>query len=41
MKTILVVDDDYLLVEALTDLLELEGYRVVSAANGTEVSRNW
>jgi CheY-like chemotaxis protein len=36
MKTILVVDDDYLLVEALTDLLELEGYRVVSAANGKD-----
>ena len=36
MKTILVVDDDYLFVEALTDLLELEGYRVVSAANGKD-----
>jgi CheY-like chemotaxis protein len=36
LKTILVVEDDYLLVEALTDLLELEGYRVVSAANGKD-----
>ena len=33
MKTILVVDDDDLLVESLTDLLEREGYRVVSADN--------
>ncbi len=31
MKTIAVVDDDVLLVESLTDLLEREGYRVVSA----------
>ena len=36
MKTILVVDDDDLLVESLTDLLELEGYRVVSAENGND-----
>jgi CheY-like chemotaxis protein len=33
MKTIVVVDDDDLLVESLTDLLEREGYRVVSADN--------
>ncbi len=33
MKTIAVVDDDELLVEGLTDLLEREGYRVVSADN--------
>jgi CheY-like chemotaxis protein len=36
MKTILVVDDDDLLVESLTDLLELEGYGVVSAQNGKD-----
>ena len=36
MKTILVVDDEYALVESLTDLLEEEGYRVVSAANGKD-----
>ncbi len=36
MKTILVVDDDYLLVESLTDLLDMEGYRVVSAGNGKD-----
>ena len=34
MKTILVVDDEYALVETLADLLEDEGYRVISAANG-------
>ena len=36
MKTILVIDDEYALVESLTDLLEEEGYRVVSAANGKD-----
>jgi two-component system response regulator VicR len=36
MKTILVVDDEYALVETLTDLLTDEGYRVVSAANGLD-----
>src|SRR5713226_9832608 len=36
MKTILVVDDDDLLVESLTDLLEVECYRVVSAENGKD-----
>ncbi|SRR6266851_5599973 len=34
MKTILVVDDDDLIVEALSDLLSDQGYRVVSAGNG-------
>jgi len=33
MKTIVVVDNDDLLVESLTDLLEREGYRVASANN--------
>jgi CheY-like chemotaxis protein len=36
MKTILLVDDEYALVETLTDLLTDEGYRVVSAANGED-----
>jgi CheY-like chemotaxis protein len=36
MKTILVVDDEYALVENLTELLRDEGYRVVSAANGKD-----
>jgi CheY-like chemotaxis protein len=36
MKTILVIDDEYALVESLTDFLEEEGYRVVSAANGKD-----
>lgn len=33
-RTILVVDDEYSVVESLTDILELEGYAVLSAANG-------
>ena len=36
MKTILIVDDEYALVENLAELLRDEGYRVVSAANGTD-----
>ncbi|MGD0676060.1 MAG: response regulator [Polyangiaceae bacterium] len=36
MKTILIVDDEYALVETLTELLQDEGYRVASAANGRE-----
>ena len=36
MKTILLVDDDFALVEDLTELLQDEGYRVVTAANGKE-----
>jgi CheY-like chemotaxis protein len=36
MKTILVVDDEFALVENLTELLQDEGYRVVSAANGKD-----
>jgi len=35
-KTILVVDDDDAIREALTDVLSLEGYSVVTAANGEE-----
>jgi CheY-like chemotaxis protein len=36
MKTILIVDDEYALVENLTELLQDEGYRIVSAANGKD-----
>jgi CheY-like chemotaxis protein len=36
MKTILVVDDEYALVESLVELCQDEGYRVVSAANGKD-----
>ncbi len=36
MKTILLVDDEYALVETLTELLQDEGYRVTSAANGKD-----
>jgi CheY-like chemotaxis protein len=36
MSTILVVDDEYAIVEALSALLEDEGYRVLTAANGEE-----
>ena len=33
---VLVVEDDLDLCEALCDTLEIEGYSVMSAANGTE-----
>jgi CheY-like chemotaxis protein len=36
MKTILLVDDEHGLLENLTELLEGEGYRVASAANGQD-----
>jgi CheY-like chemotaxis protein len=36
MKTILVVDDEFALVESLSDVLQDAGYRVVSAANGMD-----
>ena len=36
MKTVLVIDDEYALVDALTSILEEEGYRVVTAPNGQE-----
>jgi CheY-like chemotaxis protein len=35
-KTILLIDDDELLCDLFTNLLELEGYQVVQAANGQE-----
>lgn len=34
MTTVLIVDDEFGIVEALEDLLTDEGYRVVSASNG-------
>ena len=36
MSTILIVEDDRPLAEALRDTLELEGYRVLGAASGSE-----
>jgi CheY-like chemotaxis protein len=36
MKTILLVDDEYAFVEVLTELLQGQGYRVLSAANGKD-----
>jgi CheY-like chemotaxis protein len=36
MKTILLVDDEPALLEILTALVQDEGYRVVSAANGRD-----
>jgi two-component system chemotaxis response regulator CheY len=35
-STILVVEDDLLALEAITDVLEIEGYNVVSASDGQE-----
>jgi len=36
MKTILVVDDEYAILDALRAFLEDEGYRVVTASDGRE-----
>jgi CheY-like chemotaxis protein len=36
MKTVLLVDDEFALVEVLTSVLEEEGLRVIAAANGLE-----
>ncbi|HEX5280972.1 MAG TPA: response regulator [Micropepsaceae bacterium] len=36
MKTILIVDDEYGIVQFLTDLLADQGYRAVTAANGKQ-----
>ncbi len=36
MKTILIVDDEYGIVEALRSLLEDEGFRVLTAPNGAQ-----
>ena len=36
MKTILVVDDETVICQMLSDVLEDEGYRVVMASNGQE-----
>ena len=34
--TVLVVDDEFTIVESLTDVLSFEGYQVVSAPNGAK-----
>ena len=39
MPTILVVDDEPAIADMLQDLLEDEGYHVVTAGNGQEGSR--
>lgn len=36
MKTVLLIDDEFALVEVLTSVLEEEGLRVIAAANGLE-----
>jgi CheY-like chemotaxis protein len=36
MKTILLVDDEFGIVDILSELLEEEGYRVLTAANGQQ-----
>lgn len=35
-ETILIVDDEYSLVESLSDILGMEGYPIVSARNGRQ-----
>ena len=36
MKTVVVIDDEYAIVETLVDVLELNGYTCVTAANGQQ-----
>lgn len=36
MKTVVVIDDEYAIVETLVDVLELYGYACVTASNGEE-----
>ena|SRR5579859_2353089 len=36
MSTVLIVDDEYSIVEVLSDLLQGEGYHVLAAYNGRE-----
>jgi CheY-like chemotaxis protein len=36
VKTVLLVDDEHAIIDALSGILEDEGYRVVTAANGRE-----
>ena len=36
MTTVLVVDDEFDILEALKGILELEGYRVLGASNGAQ-----
>ena len=39
MTTVLVVDDEFDILEALKGILELEGYRVLAAQNGAQALR--
>jgi CheY-like chemotaxis protein len=36
MKTVLIVDDEFCIREALSEILEADGYAVVTAQDGTE-----
>lgn len=36
MSKLLIVDDEVAILEALTDILSVEGYEVATAANGAE-----
>jgi CheY-like chemotaxis protein len=36
MKRLLIVDDEFAIIEALQDILSMEGYEVVTAYNGKE-----
>jgi CheY-like chemotaxis protein len=36
MKTILIVDDEFSVVESLSEILAFEGYRVLTAGNGAQ-----
>lgn len=36
MKTVLLVDDEHAIIDALSGILEDEGFRVVTASNGRE-----
>lgn len=35
-KTILVIDDEFIILQTLREALEIDGYRVVTASNGRE-----
>lgn len=36
MKTVLLIDDNLLIIDNLTEAFEMEGYRVIAAKNGNE-----
>jgi CheY-like chemotaxis protein len=40
MSKLLIVDDEVAILEALTDILSVEGYEVATAANGAEGLKN-